>query len=130
MRIRVALLLAVLSVNCSGIVLAPHPTPEHPLPMCVITCGRGATLQFARQHLCAGGASRLMQDVLAIGEHVERNVDGTVKLDDWITKQGDYPKVDVEAMACSSYVAQLIATRPAEQRGAFPGERPDGTPDH
>lgn len=85
---------------------------------------------FERQHLCAGGGSRFMQDITVFGRRTERNEDGTLKSDVWTAREGDYPVTQVETMSCLSYVEQLRRMRPADENGSFPGEDSSGRPNN
>ena len=65
-----------------------------------------------------------MEDVEIIGESVERNADGTLAYDMWITKHhGDRDKSDVELVPCSSFIRSEVMRRRAEERGRHPGEQ-------
>jgi len=68
-------------VSC-GTVLPPHPTPEHPSLMCLITCPNG--VMFAQQHICKGG-TRWFEDLVVTGEQTSRGVDGGILSDMWTT---------------------------------------------
>ena len=140
-RLPLAALVAVFLYAC-GTAYIPHPTPEHPIAMCSITCAKGARTLFTAQHLCAGGGSRFFEDFRAIGEYEQRNAaDGTLEIARWIAcasyagetngrcaRTQDFPKSQVEPMSCSTYIHQLVQQREPSQRGQFPGEDEQGRP--
>jgi hypothetical protein len=49
-----------------------------------------------------------------------RGADGTKLVDVWITDQGDYPKIDLVAGSCESFIASSCAMSGA--CAAHPGE--------
>jgi hypothetical protein len=143
---RVPFLAAIAAIFISGcgtgIALPPHPTPTHPAAMCSISCTSGRVI-FSRQHLCVGGKRQFEELPHVIGEFIHRNeADGVVELAVWIAcidgyradgrcaTTADFPKANVEPTTCASFISQLIASRPAEQRGVFPGEDASGHPSH
>ena len=115
--------MAAILVACSTSTL--HVSEAKPIPICIVTCPNGWVFENHTQHLCKG-STKWYTDELAHGRQTERNVDGTVKLDMWLGREGDYPVADTEIGTCASLISRVISLRATEERGQHPGEDPSG----
>ena len=126
MRRLVSAIAALVFSGCAAYI--PHPTPQHPISGCSITCPT-SQLMFSHQHICQGGR-RWFTDIRITGRETIRGDDGTVIHDRWLTQLGDekaaYDVEDVELTSCDSYIRSLVLGRSADQRGVHPGERDYG----
>lgn len=112
----------IAAIRCAS--STPIPTKEHPLSACYISCPERTLIH--QQHICVG--KRWFQDILIIGQHTVRNEDGTMNMDLWITKAGDYPKQDVEFGTCTMVISGIVNLRDPSKRGQYEGEDPLGRP--
>jgi hypothetical protein len=112
---------ALLLTGCAGWQgLQFEPSEKNPTNFCAIFCP-GSGFISPIQLICRAD-KRQMADIRVTGRRTERNVDGTVKSDVWITKEGDYPVNRVARMSCSSFIRAAVASRATEERGKHPGE--------
>lgn len=101
----------ILTASCTT-VREIHPTKEHPVAACAVSCPYGFALR--QQHKCRSDR-RWFHDVLLTGEYTSRGVDGTISIDTWEAIDGDYDKRDIIIGTCEMFKTR-IGMSEAEQR--------------